>query len=242
MEDAILSQFDSEYIFYQLFEPETSTYTYLLGDKETKEAIILDPVLETVDRDLKLVQELGLKLSFVIDTHVHADHITAAAEIRHRTGAKTAISSAAMLECVNIHLQDNQELQFGLQKIKAISTPGHTNSCMSFLFHDMLFTGDSLMIRSAGRTDFQQGSSALLYESVHNKLFCFPDWIKVYPGHDYRGQTVSTIGLEKKFNERLGSGKSKEEFCEIMANLKLALPKKIHMAVPANLMCGKPPV
>lgn len=227
-------------IFYQLFEPETSTYTYLIADEKTKEAALIDPVLETVDRDLNLVEELGLRLMYVLDTHVHADHVTGAGEIRQRTKAKTAVSAESQVDCVDIPLEDGQELLLGDKKIRAIATPGHTDSCMTFAFENMIFTGDALLIRGCGRTDFQQGSSERLYESVHGKLYRLPDDTIIYPGHDYRGQTHSTIGLEKKFNARLALSKTKEEFKKTMSELKLANPKKIHEAVPANLMCGKP--
>lgn len=226
-------------IFYQLFEHESSTYTYIIADSFTKEAAIIDSVIETVDRDLKLIDELGLKLKYILDTHIHADHITGAGEIRKKTGAKSAVSVGANVNCVDISLTDGQELYLGNKKITAISTPGHTNSCMSFLFDGRVFTGDALLIRGNGRTDFQQGSSNNLYESVHNKLFSLPDHTQVYPGHDYRGQTVSEIGLEKKFNPRLAKGKTKDEFIKTMSELKLDNPKKIHEAVPANLVCGK---
>lgn len=227
-------------IFHQLFEPETSTYTYLIADAQTKEAAIIDPVLETVDRDLKLVDELGLKLLYVLDTHIHADHVTGAGEIRKRTGAKTAVSMDAGAACVDIALEDGQQLLLGDQKLEVIATPGHTNTCMTFAFSGMIFTGDSLMIRSCGRTDFQQGSADQLFESVREKLFKLPEETLVYPGHDYRGMTSSTIGLEKKYNARLGESKSLDEFKKIMAELKLANPRKIHEAVPANLACGRP--
>jgi len=228
----------SDIIFHQLFEAESSTYTYLIADKKSKEAAIIDPVLETVDRDLKLIEELGLRLLYVLDTHIHADHITGAGEIRKRTQAKTAVSHKAEVQCVDILLDEGQELLLGSKKIKIISTPGHTDTCLTYAFEGMLFTGDALLIRGCGRTDFQQGSSDKLYDSVHQKLFKFPDETIVYPGHDYRGQTSSTIGLEKQFNPRLGESKSKEEFKKIMSELKLANPKKIHEAVPANLACG----
>lgn len=225
-------------IFYQLFEHESSTYTYLIADPKTKEAALIDPVMETIERDLKLIQELDLKLKYILDTHIHADHITAAGEIRKRTGAKSAVSSNAAVDCVDICLRDGQELFLGDLSIKAIATPGHTNTCMSFLFEGSIFTGDSLLIRGTGRTDFQQGSSEKLYDSVHQKLFVLPEETQVYPGHDYRGQTASTIGLEKKFNPRLGVSKSRDEFKLIMSELKLAEPQKIQEAIPANMRCG----
>lgn len=230
---------DPKPVFYQLFEHESSTYTYLIADPTTKEAALIDPVIETVERDLKLIEELGLKLKYVLDTHVHADHITGAGEVRKRTGAKSAVSQDAHVDCVDIPLTDGQELFLGDKKIKAIATPGHTNSCMSFVFDEKVFTGDVLLIRGCGRTDFQQGSSDKLFESVHKKLFTLPDDTQVYPAHDYRGQTSSTIGLEKKFNPRLAMNQTKNDFIKTMSELKLANPKKIHEAVPANLACGK---
>jgi sulfur dioxygenase len=224
--------------FQQLFEAESSTYTYILGDRETNEAAIIDPVLETVNRDLKLIEELGLKLVFVLDTHIHADHVTGAGEIRERTGAKTAVSRMAKVSCVDIELEDGQELKIGNKVIRALATPGHTDSCMTFCFEGMVFTGDALLIRGCGRTDFQQGSSDTLFESVREKLFVLPDDTLVYPGHDYRGLTSSTIGQEKEHNPRLGVKNSLADFKKIMEELKLAHPKKIHEALPANLACG----
>ncbi len=228
-------------IFYQMFEQETSTYTYLVADQLTKEAVIIDPVLETVDRDLKLVEELGLKLKYVLDTHIHADHITGAGTIRQKTQAQTGVSAESQVGCADLLLKDGDELALGNKKIKVISTPGHTNTCLTYAFENMIFTGDSLLIRGCGRTDFQQGSSDKLFESVHEKLFKLPDDTVIYPGHDYRGQTASTIGLEKKFNPRLSVAVTKENFKKIMSELKLANPKKIHEAVPANLTCGVSP-
>ncbi|MDZ4083142.1 MAG: MBL fold metallo-hydrolase, partial [Bdellovibrionales bacterium] len=227
-------------VFHQLFESESSTYTYIIADRNTKEAAIIDPVLETVDRDLKLIDELGLRLVYVLDTHIHADHITGAGEIRKRTDAKTAVSRRANVDCVDIALEDGQELTLGNKKIKVIATPGHTDTCLTFGFEGMIFTGDALLIRGCGRTDFQQGSADDLYDSVHEKLFQLPDDTIVYPGHDYRGLTSTTIGLEKAHNPRLGLKNSREEFKKIMSELKLANPKKIHEAVPANLACGRP--
>lgn len=223
---------------YQLFECETSTYTYLLTDPKTKEAVLIDPVIETLERDLKLIKELGVKLKYVLDTHIHADHITAAGEIRKRLGVQTAVSEDAQVDCVDIPLSDGQKLKFGSYEIEALSTPGHTDSCMSFYSEGMVFTGDALLIRGCGRTDFQQGSSDKLFDSVRGKLFTLPDETIVYPGHDYRGHTKSTIGEEKKYNQRLNLEISKDSFVQIMKDLKLANPKKIHEAVPANLGCG----
>ena len=228
----------AEIIFYQLFEAESSTYTYIIADKKTREAVIIDPVLKTVDRDLKLIKELELKLVYVLDTHIHADHITGAGEIRKRTHAKTAVSAEAEVKCADISLLDGQELFIGDKKIIALATPGHTNTCVSYYIAGMLFSGDTLLIRGCGRTDFQQGSSDKLYDSVHQKLFNLLDETLVYPGHDYHGQTVSTIALEKKFNPRLAESISRDEFKKIMIGLKLELPKKIQEAVSANLACG----
>lgn len=231
---------NQDIIFHQLFEPESSTYTYIIADKKTKEAAIIDPVLETVDRDLKLIDELGLKLIYALDTHIHADHITGAGELRKRLGIKTAVSADAEVACVDIPLEDGQELLLGDKTIKVIATPGHTNTCLTYAFEGLIFTGDALLIRSCGRTDFQQGDSTKLYNSVKEKLFKLPDETKIYPGHDYRGHTSSTIGIEKKHNARLNENISLDEFKKIMSELKLANPKKIHEAVPANLACGKP--
>lgn len=229
----------SDIIFQQLFEAESSTYTYIVADRTTKEAAIIDPVLETVDRDLKLIEEMGLRLMYVLDTHIHADHVTGAGEIRRRTQAKTAVSQRAEVPCVDIPLEDGQELLLGDKKIKVIATPGHTNTCLTFFFEGLLFTGDVLLIRGCGRTDFQQGSAAQLFSSVRDKLFRLSDETLVYPGHDYRGQTSSTIGLERKFNPRLAETRTREDFEKTMSELKLANPKKIHEAVPANLACGQ---
>ncbi len=229
-------------IFYQLFESESSTYTYLLADERTKEALLIDPVIETVERDIKLLSELGLKLLWTIDTHVHADHITAASTLRSRLGAKTCVSKHANVACADRLLSEGDLISFGSYSLKAIETPGHTNSCMSFILDNKIFTGDVLFIRGCGRTDFQQGSSEKMYRSIHDKIFSLPDDTIIYPGHDYKGMTHSTVGLEKKFNPRLGGNKTLSEFSQIMAGLNLAPPKKIQESVPANLLCGEKPV
>jgi glyoxylase-like metal-dependent hydrolase (beta-lactamase superfamily II)/rhodanese-related sulfurtransferase len=225
-------------VFQQLFEPESSTYTYLLADPATHEAVLIDPVVETVERDLKLVAELGLTLRYVLDTHVHADHVSAAGEIRRRTGARTGVSEHAGVDCADLPLTDGQTLAFGAHTLTCLATPGHTDSCMSFLVGDRVFTGDALMIRGTGRTDFQQGSPDRLYDSITRKLFALPDDTLVYPAHDYRGITSTSIGVEKRLNPRVGAGRTLEQFREIMAGLKLADPKKIAVALPANLSCG----
>ncbi len=225
-------------IFQQLFEPESSTYTYLIADPKTQQAALIDPVREMVGRDLKLIDELGLKLIYVLDTHIHADHITGAGELRKKTKAKTGVSQNAGVDCVDIQLKDGDQLTLGDKKIQVLATPGHTDTCLSFYFEDRVFTGDALLIRGTGRTDFQQGSAERLYDSVTKKLFTLPDETLLYPGHDYKGFTSSTIGTEKKHNSRLGGERSKADFIKIMSELKLAHPKKIQEAVPANLSCG----
>lgn len=225
-------------IFYQLFESETSTYTYLVADSLSREAVLIDPVLETLERDIKLLNEVDVKLKYVLDTHIHADHITAAGKLRERLQIKTGLSRAAGVDCADMPLQDGDVLTLGQTRIEVIETPGHTDSCLSYVIEDMVFTGDALLIRGNGRTDFQQGSSEKLYDSIH-RLFQLPDHFTVYPGHDYRGQTKSTIALEKQHNPRVGGGRTKEEFVEIMKNLKLSDPKKMMEAVPANMACGR---
>lgn len=227
-------------IFRQLFDYDTWTYTYLLADAQTREAVLIDTVIEQAPRDLQLIEELGLKLKYVLDTHVHADHITGAEEIRKATGAKTGVGAAAEVACADLALKEGDEIPFGRFRLKVLATPGHTNGCLSYLLGDRVFTGDALLVRGTGRTDFQQGSPERLYDSLQ-KLFALPPETLVYPGHDYRGMTVSTVGEERRFNPRAGQGKGKEEFVAILKSLQLAMPKKIHMAVPANLQCGRKP-
>lgn len=225
-------------VFHQLFECQSSSYTYLLADSETREAILIDPVLETVERDLKLINELNLKLLYILETHIHADHITGNNEIKKKTGAQSAVSKASAISCADILLSEDSEIKFGRFTLKVLETPGHTLESLSFVCEGMVFTGDSLMIRGTGRTDFQKGSSETLFESIHNKIYTLPDETIIFPGHDYKGMLSSTVALEKKFNPRISLKKSKEEFVKIMSELKLADPKKIHEAIPANLACG----
>lgn len=226
-------------IFRQLFDYDTWTYTYLLMDPENREGVLIDTVKDQAERDLKLIQELEVNLKYLLETHVHADHITGADDIRQQTGAQVVYGEAANVSCADINIKDGEELQFGRYTVRVFATPGHTNGCSSYYLENMVFTGDALLIRGCGRTDFQQGSAETLYESVNKKLFTLNDDTMVYPAHDYKGLTVSTIGEEKQYNPRLGDGKSEEEFVEIMNNLNLAKPKRIDEAVPANMKCGK---
>lgn len=229
-------------IFRQLFDRESSTYTYLLGDETTREAVLIDPVRENVERDVALLEDLDLELMYVLETHVHADHVTSAGVLRQRLGATTVLSRAAGTRCADLTVDDGDVVTIGGIEIEARQTPGHTSGCVTYVTKDgevpMAFTGDTLMIRGCGRTDFQQGDSDQLYESVWQKIFTLPDETRIYPGHDYQGRTMSTVGEEKRLNPRLGESRSKTEFIQIMAGLKLAYPKKIDEAVPANLQCG----
>lgn len=225
-------------IFRQLFDAESSTYTYLIADPKTREAVLIDPVLELVDRDLKLVEELDLKLTHVFETHVHADHVTGAGLIRERLGV-TVAASAQGAACVNHHVKDGDEIRVGELVFKVLETPGHTNDSISFLLGDKVFTGDALMVRTNGRTDFQNGNPSDLWDSITGVLFALPDDTIIYPGHDYRGFTASSIGEEKRHHPRF-AGKTKEEFIETMNNLNLPKPRKLDIAVPANQSCGDP--
>lgn len=227
-------------IFRQLFDKDTSTYTYILGDERTREAVIIDPVRDQVERDLGLLDELGLKLKYALDTHVHADHVTGSGILRRRTGAKTIVSKHGGAPCADMLVDDGDQIHVGDLTIEVRATPGHTNGCVTYVTGDkkMAFTGDALLIRGSGRTDFQQGNPHTLYKSVHDKIFSLPDETFIFPGHDYKGRTVTTVAEEKAYNERLGGGRSEAEFVEIMNNLNLPKPRHIDEAVPANLQCG----
>ncbi|MEM9074345.1 MAG: MBL fold metallo-hydrolase [Myxococcota bacterium] len=229
-------------IFRQLFDRDSSTYTYLLADEDTREALLIDPVRDQLERDGQLLEELGLTLRWTLETHVHADHIAGSGVLRQRLGSRSVMSVHAGAECADVMVEDGEVIELGGVRIEARLTPGHTDGCASYVVHDaaMVFTGDALLIRGCGRTDFQQGSSETLYRSVTEKLFSLPEHYAVYPGHDYRGRTVSSIGEEKAYNPRLGRERPLEEFVAIMASLKLAPPAKIDEAVPANLACGMP--
>ena len=232
-------------LFRQLFDQNTWTYTYLLADPDSRQAVIIDPVHEQVDRDLQLVAELGLELVYTLDTHVHADHVTGSGELRKRAGAKSGVAAVAQVACVDCPLSHGDTLQFGRYTVQARRTPGHTNGCLTFVVEadgqTMAFTGDALFVRGCGRTDFQQGDAATLYQSIHEQIFSLPDNTLVYPGHDYKGHTMSTVSEEKTHNPRLNTTISKEQFIQIMSELDLAYPKRIHEALPANLACGLVP-
>ena len=223
-------------ILRQLFDVDSGTYTYLVADEVSRRAALIDPVREALVRDLTLVHELGLQLAYVLETHVHADHVTSAGKIAELTGALTAASWLGA-ECAQVHLQHADVLQLGSVEIKALATPGHTKDSLSFLLQDNVFTGDALFVRGTGRTDFQSVDARQLYDSITKTLFALPDTTRVWPGHDYRGHTQSTIGEERRHNPRL-PGKSRDDFIRIMSELELPPPRKIHEAVPANLACG----
>lgn len=229
-------------IFRQLIEPESSTYTYLIGCENTGKAVLLDPVIETCDRDMDAVAALGLDLAFTLDTHIHADHITGACRLRSLTGCEVAYPADENLSCADIEVTEEAPLSVGDLTIRALFTPGHTDKHHSYVIeqggHTQVFTGDALLIDGCGRTDFQNGDSATLYKSVREKLFALPEDTLVYPAHDYSGRRVSTIMQERTRNPRLNDEISLSEFQRIMAELDLPYPKKIDVAVPANLKCG----
>ena len=222
----------------QLFDHDTWTYTYLLFDEKTKEAAIIDSVKEKFERDSKYIEELGLTLKYALETHVHADHVTASGQFRNKYGCKIGVHEDSGNECADLKVREGDEFKLGGEGIVAIHTPGHTNGDVSYKINGAVFTGDALLIRACGRTDFQQGNSETLYHSITQKLFKLPDDTIVYPGHDYEGFTSSTIGEEKSQNPRLANEKARTEFVEIMKNMDLPKPRKIDIAVPGNLACG----
>lgn len=230
-------------LFRQLFDQGSSTYTYLLADEASRKAAIIDPVLEQFDRDTALIRELELDLVWVLDTHVHADHVTALGLIGQRTRAKTVLSERCGAVCADRLVKHGERIEVGPYELEVRETPGHTNGCLSYVCQSagMVFTGDALLIRGCGRTDFQSGSSEALYRSVHEQLFSLPDETLVYPAHDYKGRTVTSIGEERRLNPRLGQGKSLAEFTRIMRELDLPYPRKMDEAVPRNLHCGLSP-
>jgi len=229
-------------IFRQLFEPDSSTYTYLVSCPDTGTTALIDPVLDTVERDLALLQQMGLTLDFSIDTHVHADHLTGAKRLREQSGSRIVYPAMLDAACVDIGLREGEPFRVGNIEIQPLFTPGHTDHHHAYLIDNgtqkMLFSGDALLIEACGRTDFQSGDAHALYRSIHEKFFSLPDETLVYPCHDYEGRFVSTIAQEKSRNPRLGHGKSVEDFVAIMDNMDLPYPRKIDFAVPGNEGCG----
>ncbi len=224
-------------IFRQLYDTSSSTYTYLLADAVFGEAVLIDPVREQCNLYLSLLDELKLTLIWVLETHVHADHITGASVLRAATGAKVALSGQSGAVCADRQLDDDECLVFGHEHIRVKATPGHTLGCLSYLWRDRLFTGDALLIGSCGRTDFQDGDAGALYDSITHKIWSLPDETLIYPGHDYHKRHVSSVAQERVTNGKL-AGKSRDEFISVMREQRLPLPKLIARAVPANQHCG----
>jgi sulfur dioxygenase len=230
-------------LFRQLFEPQSSAYTYLIACEDTRQAALIDPVFETVDRDLELLRSLGLTLQYTIETHIHADHVTGAARLRELTGSKAAVPERSAADQVDLPVREGEPIVVGGCCLHPLYTPGHTDDHHVYLLDRpdvaRLFTGDTLLIDGCGRTDFQNGDAAALYRSVHEKIFSLPGDTLIYPGHDYQNRRVSSVGQERARNPRLGGGRTLEEFVAIMADLKLPRPKMMDVAVPANRECGE---
>jgi sulfur dioxygenase len=228
-------------VFRQLFDPPSSTYTYLLADSRSTEAVLIDPVFEQARRDAALIAELGLTLRWTLETHTHADHVTGAWLLKHLCAARIAVPAAGGATGADRTLSDGDRVEFGARHLAVRATPGHTDGCLSFVLDDesMAFTGDCLLVRGCGRTDFQQGDPRRLYRSVRMQLFSLPQDCLLYPAHDYRGLTVTSVREERAFNPRLGGDIGEEDFAGYMRNLNLPHPKQIDVAVPANLLCGR---
>jgi len=229
-------------LFRQLFDQASSTYTYLLADEATREAVLIDPVFEQHARDAALIRELDLRLVCTLDTHCHADHVTGAWLMKAAFGSAVGLSPKYGAANVDRPLAPGDVVRFGAHGLEVRATPGHTSGCLSFVTVDrsMVFTGDALLVRGAGRTDFQEGDAALLYRSIHEQLFTLPDTCVVYPGHDYEGRTSTTIGEERRHNPRIGGGARAEDFVGYMSNLALPHPRQIDVALPANMRAGMP--
>jgi sulfur dioxygenase len=232
-------------IFRQLFEPESSTYTYLLGDTDSGRAVLIDPAVETAERDLGIISDLGLELAYTLETHVHADHLTGALKLKKLAGSEIAGPALDQLPCTDVGISEGTPFLVGSISLYPLFTPGHTSTHHSYLLEEgdtaRVFTGDALLIDGCGRTDFQSGDAAALYRSIHDKLFSLPGETLVYPGHDYNGRQVSSIGQERARNPRLGGNRPQAEFVALMNGLELAYPKKIDFAVPGNERCGECP-
>src|SRR5436305_6278319 len=229
-------------VFRQLFDPQSSTYTYLLGDRPSGQAVLIDPVFEQVSREVALLGELGIKLVATLETHVHADHVTGAWLLKQRTGSRIMLAKASGAAGVDRYLSQDDVGAFGGRRLMVRATPGHTSSCLTYVLDDrsIAFTGDCLLIRGAGRTDFQEGDTAAMYRSIHEQIFTLPDDCLLYPAHDYRGLTVTSVAEERRFNPRRGGEIALGDFTGYMKNLRLSHPKLLDVAVPANLRCGRP--
>jgi glyoxylase-like metal-dependent hydrolase (beta-lactamase superfamily II)/rhodanese-related sulfurtransferase len=229
-------------VFRQLFDPQSSTYTYLLAERASREALLIDPVFEQARRDVALLEELGLKLAWTLETHVHADHVTGAWLLKERLGSRIAVAAASGAQGADRYLQPGDTIGFGKRRLEARATPGHTAGCLTYVLDDrsMAFTGDALLIRGCGRTDFQQGDARRLFRSVRGQIFSLPDACLLYPGHDYRGLTSTSVAEEKLYNPRLAESIGEEDFVGYMSHLGLPHPQQIDVAVPANLECGRP--
>jgi sulfur dioxygenase len=229
-------------LFRQLFDQVSSTYTYLLADEHTREAVLIDCVFEQHARDAALIRELALRLTATIDTHCHADHVTGAWLMREATGSRIALAGAYGAANVDQPLGHGDVVRFGAEALAVRATPGHTDGCLSFVGGDgrMVFTGDALLVRGAGRTDFQNGDAQRLFRSIREQLFTLPDDCLIYPAHDYEGRTASSVGEERAFNPRIGGGAREEDFVGYMRNLALPHPKQLALALPANLRAGRP--
>ena len=230
-------------LFRQLFEPQSSAYTYLIGCERSGEASLIDPVFEAVDRDLQLIAALGLTLKCTIETHIHADHVTGASRLREETGCKCAVPEKSGASHADLLVREGEPIFFGFMEIWPLYTPGHTDDHHAYFIDSdgtaRLFTGDVLLIDGCGRTDFQNGDAATLYRSVHDKIFALPGETLVYPGHDYQLRHVSSVAQERERNPRLGGGRTLDEFVAIMAALNLPPPERMDVAVPANRLCGR---
>jgi glyoxylase-like metal-dependent hydrolase (beta-lactamase superfamily II) len=226
-------------IFQQYFEPLSSTYTYLIACERTKEAVLVDPVASEIKFYEERLAELGLRLRYTAETHVHADHVTGAALLRDRLRSQSVVHKDGGAACADVLVNDQDRIQVGDLTLTILATPGHTNGCVSYRVGDRVLTGDALLIGGCGRTDFQNGDAGRLYDSIHAKIFSLPPDTLIYPGHDYHGNTVSTVRQERNKNARLGGGKSRDEFIAIMQNLHLPYPKAIDRALPANQACGR---
>jgi glyoxylase-like metal-dependent hydrolase (beta-lactamase superfamily II)/rhodanese-related sulfurtransferase len=229
-------------IFRQLIDPQSSTYTYLLGDSKSGQAVLIDSVFEQARRDAALLNELGLRLTYTLETHVHADHVTGAWLLKRRFGSQIAVAKASGAMGADRYLVHGDQIALGARHLQVRATPGHTDGCLTYVLDNesMAFTGDCLLIRGSGRTDFQQGDPHVMYRSVHSEIFRLPEGCLLYPAHDYRGLTVTSVGEERRFNPRLGGEIGEDDFAGYMNNMHLPHPRQIDIAVPANLRCGRP--